>query len=170
MGQSHSPHYQTQPLGSSAPIIWYASLPDHVKLLYDHKAAFSSQPIAMVVLAEVVCEAFTIWALGELFKKKKVDDLWGVLSDEKRKIRRMQDICDADVNKIYTALSGDPITQAPFWEELKKHSKRRNTLVHPDHIGPTAHPIPLSQDSNESFKAVEDYIQHVHGILDSIQS
>lgn len=168
MGQSHYPHYQTQPSGSPAPIIWYASLPDHVKRLYDHKAAFSQQPIAMVVLAEVVCEAFTVWALGELFKKKNVKDLWKVLSDEKRKIRRLQDICDDDINEIYTALSGDPITQAPFWEKLKKHSKRRNALVHPNHIGPTAHLIPSPQDSDESFKAVEDYIQHVHGILGSI--
>lgn len=72
MGQSHYPPYQTQPLESPAPIIWYASLPDHVKRLYDDKATFSQQPIAMVVLAEVVCEAFTVWALGELFKKKTV--------------------------------------------------------------------------------------------------
>jgi hypothetical protein len=168
MEQSHYPHYQTQPLGSPAPIIWYASLPDHVKRLYNHKAAFSQQPITMVVLAEVVCEAFTVWALGELFKKKNVEGLWKVLSDEKGKIRRLQDICDGDVNEIYTALSGDPITQAPFWEKLKKHSKRRNALVHPDHTGPTEHPIPSPQDSDESFKAVEDYIQHVHGILESI--
>jgi len=168
MGQSHNQYYQTQPLGSPAPIIWYASLPDHVKRLYDHKANFSQQPIAMVILAEVVCEAFTAWALGELFKKKNVEDLWKVLSDEKRKIRRLQDICHDDVNEIYTALSGDPITQAPFWDQLKKHSNRRNVLVHPDHTGPTAHPIPSLQDSDESFKAVEDYIQHVHEILTSI--
>ena len=138
MEQSHYPHHHTQPLGSLAPIIWYASLPDHVKRLYDHKAAFSQQPIAMVTLAEVVCEAFTVWGLGELFKKKNVEDLWKVLSDKKGKTRRLQDICDDDVNEIYTALSGNPITQAPFWEKLKKHSKRRNALVHPNHIGPTA--------------------------------
>lgn len=168
MGQSHYPHYQTQPLGSPAPIIWYASLPDHVKRLYDHEATFSQQPITMVVLAEVVCEAFTVWALGELCKKKKVEDLWKVLSEEKREIRRLQDICDDDVNEIYTALSGDRITQAPFWEKLKKHSKRRNALVHPDHTGPMPHPIPSSQEAQESFKAVEDYIQYVHEIFKSI--
>ena len=100
-----------------------------------------------------------------------MEDLWKVLSDEKRKIRRLQDICDDDIddiNEIYTALSDDPITQAPFWEKLKKHSKRRNALVHPDHTGPSAHLIPSPQDSDESLKAVEDYIQHVHGILGSI--
>jgi hypothetical protein len=167
MGQSDYQYYQTQPLGSPAPILWYASLPDHVKRLYDHKASFSQQPFAMVVLAEVVCEAFTIWALEELFKKKKNEDLWEVLSAGSRS-RRYQDICNDDANKIYTALSGDPITQAPFWDQLKKHNKRRNALVHPDHTGPTAHPIPSLQDSDESFKAVEDYIQHVHKVLASI--
>ena len=70
MGQSHNQYYQTQPLGSPAPIIWYASLPDHVKRLYDHKANFSQQPIAMVILAEVVCEAFTVWALENCLKRK----------------------------------------------------------------------------------------------------
>src|SRR6266576_2318398 len=103
MRQSNNPYYQTQPLGSPAPILWYASLPEHVKRLYDHKATFSQQPIAMVVLAEVVCEAFTIWVLEELFKKKHVEDLWAVLSD-KNKNRRYQDICNKDAHKIYTAL------------------------------------------------------------------
>src|SRR2546425_6529995 len=121
MGQSHNPYYQTQPLGSPAPILWYASLPDHVKRLYDHKATFSQQPALMVVLAEVVCEAFTVWALEELFEKKKVKDLWEVLSAG-NKTRRFQDICNEDVNKIYTALSGDQITQAPFWERLMQHN------------------------------------------------
>jgi hypothetical protein len=99
MAQSHYPPHQ-QSGGSMAPIIWYSSLPDHVKRLYDLKTTFSQQPIAMVVLAEVVCEAFTVWALGELFKKEK--------------IRRLQDICAGDVNELYAALSGDPITKAPF--------------------------------------------------------
>ena len=122
----------------------------------------------MVVLAEVVCEAFTVWALQELFKKKTLGELWNVMSDEKRKLRRLQDICQADVHKIYTALSGDPITQAPFWDQLNKHGNRRNNLVHPDHTQPIAHAIPTLQDSIESFKAVEDYIQHVHRILNSM--
>lgn len=167
MAQSHYPPHQRSG-GSMAPIIWYASLPDHVKRLYDLKTTFSQQPIAMVVLAEVVCEAFTVWALEELFKKKNAEALWKVLSDEKGKIRRLQDICAGDVNEIYTALSGDPITQAPFWDKLKKHSKRRNALVHPDHTGSTIHPMPSSEDSDESFKAVEEYIQHVHRVLGSI--
>lgn len=144
-------------------MLWYASLPEHVKRLYDHKSSFSQQPALMVVLAEVVCEAFTVWALEELFKKKTVEDLWEVLSAG-GKIRRFQDICNDDVNKIYT----DRITQASFWEKLKQHNSRRNALVHPGHIGPTAAAIPSSQEADESFRAVEDYIQHVHGILKSI--
>jgi hypothetical protein len=87
-----------------------------------------------------------------------------------KKKRRFQDICDDYTNGIYSALSGDQITQASFWELLKKHNNRRNALVHPDHIGSTAHPIPSPEDADESIKAVEAYIQHVHGILKSIQS
>jgi hypothetical protein len=150
-----------------APMLWYASLPDHVKRLYDFKSTFSQQPALMVVLAEVVCEAFTVWALEELFKKKRVEDLWEVLSAG-GKIRRLQDICNEDANKIYTALSGDRITQAPFWEGLKKHNSRRNALVHPGHTAPTGTAIPSAQEADESFKAIEDYIQHVHEILKSI--
>jgi hypothetical protein len=167
MGPSNHQHYQTQSLGSPAPILWYASLPDHVKRLYDFKSAFSQQPALMVVLAEVVCEAFTVWALEELFKKKRVEGLWEVLSAG-GKIRRLQDICNDDVNKTYTALSGDRITHAPFWVELKQNNSRRNALVHPGHSVPTANAMPSSQEADESFKAVEDYIQHVHGILESI--
>ena len=167
MGQSHYPPYRASG-GLMAPIIWYASLPDHVKYLYDLKSTFSQQPPSMVVLAEVVCEAFTVWALEEVFKKKKVEDLWKTLSAG-RKIRHFQDICHGDVNKIYTALSGDRITQAPFWEKLKRHNARRNELVHPSPNGrPTAAANLSPQEADESFKAVEDYIQHVHGILKSI--
>jgi hypothetical protein len=167
MTQSSYPHYQTSG-GSPAPIIWYASLPDHVKRLYDHKSTFSQQPALMVVLAEVVCEAFTVWALEELFRKKNVGDLWKVLSGGSKTRRRVQDICNNETHEIYTALSGDQITQAPFWKKLKQHNSRRNALVHPVHIGTTAAAIPSPQEADESFKAVEDYIQHVHGILKSI--
>ena len=166
MGRSH---FDTQPLGTPAPLLWYASLPEHVRRLYEYKSIFSNQPPLMVILAEVVCEAFTVWALEELFKRKKEAGLWAALLDGKKK-RRFQDICDDYTNGIYLALSGDQITQASFWELLKKHNNRRNALVHPDHSGSTAHPIPSSEDADESIKAVEAYIQHVHGILKSIQS
>lgn len=170
MMQSDYLFYDTS--ASMGPINWYASLPDHVKRLYDHKSTLSQQPIAMVVLAEVVCEAFTIWALKELFKNKKLEDLWQALSDNenKNKLRRLQDICNKDTHEIYKALSGDAITQAPFWNRLKKHSKRRNDLVHPDHAGPAAHPLPSVEDAEESFKAVEEYIQHVDRFLKSINT
>ena len=172
MGRSRNPqHYDTQPLGSPAPIIWYASLPDHVRRLYDYKSTIAQHPALMVVLAEVVCEAFTLWALEELFKKKKLEDLWKTLTNSKNKMRRLQNICSDDVNKIYTALSGDPIAaNATFWGKLMEHSERRNAFVHPDHTGPTPHPIPSPEEADESFKAVWDYMQHVHGILKSIQS
>lgn len=169
MTQSQHPAYQASG-GSMAPIMWYESLPEHVKRLYVHKSTFSQQPALMVILAEVVCEAFTIWTLEELFKKKKMEDLWKAMSYNKSKLRRLQDICNnEDVQKIYMAVSGDHITQTPFWEKLKAHSERRNNLVHPNHTEPTTHPIPSPEEANESFKAVEDYIQHVHSVLDNIK-
>jgi hypothetical protein len=119
-------------------------------------------------MSEVVCEAFTVWAVEELFKKKKVENLWKELSAGKRK-RRYQDICDEHVHKIYAALSGDEITQATFWKTLKRHNDRRNLLVHPDDTGAAA-AMPSTQEAAESFKAVEDYIKHVHGILNSFKS
>ncbi|HXT67253.1 MAG TPA: hypothetical protein VN657_10725 [Nitrospiraceae bacterium] len=166
MGKSDYQYYQTSG-GSPAPILWYASLPDHVKRLYDHKATFSQQPALMVILAEVVCEAFTLWALEELFKKKNVEDLWRTLSAGSQ-IRRIQDICNKRVNKIYTALSGDRITDAAFWQKLQQHNERRNALVHPVHNGLAIVAMPSGQEAEESFKAVEDYIQHVHKVLGSI--
>ncbi len=166
MGESDYQYYQTSG-GSPPSTLWYASLPDHVKRLYDHKATFSQQPELMVILAEVVCEAFTVWALEELFKKKNVEDLWRKLSDGK-KIRRFQDICNKRVNEIYTALSGNRITDAAFWQKLQQHNERRNALVHPVHNGLATVARPSVQEAEESFKAVEDYIQHVHGVLGSI--
>ena len=121
----------------------------------------------MVILAEVVCEPFTASALKELFKKKHVEDLWEVLSAGS-KIRRYQDICNDDVNRMYTALSGDQITQVSFWEKLKRHNSRRNALAHPDHSPSATHSIPTPEEAKESFEAVEAYIQRGQGILSSI--
>ena len=84
MGQSDSQHYQTQPLRTPTPIIWYESLQDHVKRLYKLSETPFQDPLAMVILAEVVCEAFTGWALEELFKKKNVEQLWNVLAAGKK--------------------------------------------------------------------------------------
>jgi hypothetical protein len=168
MGQSDYSLYNTQPFGSPAPLLWFASLPKHVQTLYNFKSDFAAQPALMVILAEVVCEAFTVSAFEELFTKKHMEKLWGALSS-KRKIRRYQDICNDDINGIYTALSGDAITEAPFWQQLKRHNDRRNALVHPDHPPSAAHPIPSQTEAEESFKAVEAYIQHVQDILKSIQ-
>ena len=83
MGQSHYPPYQASH-GSMAPMLWYESLPDHVRRLYDYKSTFSQQPPLMVVLAEVVCEASTVWALEELFKSKRETNLWEALSAGKK--------------------------------------------------------------------------------------
>ena len=160
------PRYYQASGGSEAPIAWYASLPDHVKRLYDYRGLFSAQPALMVVLAEVVCEAFTIWALEELFKKKNLEALWKTLYGQNK--RRYQDICDPRVHSIYTALSGDQITQrVPLWEKLMQHNNRRNALVHPGPSASTA-AIPSQPEAEESIKAVEDYIQHVYQILNSI--
>lgn len=164
---SHQYYHQSH--GSIAPLLWYESLPQHVKRLYDFKSSFSQQPGLIVILAEVVCEAFTVWALEELFKSKQQGDLWEALAAGKKK-RRFQDICDDRVNRIYTAVSGDQITQAPFWEQLRNHNIRRNALVHPDHSEPASHPIPSHEDAAASFIAVENYIQHVHNILNAIRS
>ena len=159
------PYYQPSG-GSDAPIVWYASLPEHVKRLYEYKGTFSAQPALMVILAEVVCEAFTIWALEEMFKKKNLEDLGKVLLDQNKK--RYQDICDKRVRPIYTAFSGDQITESSFWAKLMQHNNRRNALSHPDHSASTLAAIPSPAEAEESFKAVEDYIQHVNQILNSI--
>jgi len=160
------PYYQTSG-GSEAPILWYASLPHHVRRLYDYRGTFAQEPALMVIFAEVVCEAFTGWALEKLFKKKAMEQLWKTLSDGK-KIRRFQDICHEDTHKMYTALSGDQITQSNFWEKLQMHNKRRNDLVHPVDTLATSMRLPSQGEAAESFKAVEAYIQHVSQILCSI--
>ncbi len=84
------------------------------------------------------------------------------------KIRRFQDICHEDTHKTYTALSGDQITQSKFWEKLQMHNKRRNDLVHPVDPLATRRRLPSQGEAEESFQAVEAYIQHVTQILGSI--
>jgi len=165
MKKSNYSHYMSG--GSNAPILWYASLPYHVRRLYDCKSSISQDPTLMVVSAEVVCEAFTVWALGEMFKKKGLTQRWKKVSHGTQ-WRRFQDISNPNTNLLYTALTGDRIEQASFWSNLQEHIKRRNKLVHPDDPLATSTPPPSREEAEKSFKAVGDYIQHVTTILDSM--
>jgi len=125
------------------------------------------EPTLMVIFAEVVCEAFTVWVLGEMFKKKGQAQRWEKESAG-TKWRRFQDITNKNTHRVYTELSGDQITQAGFWETLQQHNTRRNNLVHPVDTLATSTPLPSQKEADDSFKAVDDYIQHVTKIFESM--
>ncbi len=69
---------------------------------------------------------------------------------------------------MYTALSGDQITRSNFFKKLQKHNERRNDLVHPFDTLVTSMRVPSQGEAEESFQAVEAYIEHVSQILGSI--
>jgi len=143
------PQYMTTG-GSDAPCKWYASLPDHVRRLYEYRGDYSNQPLAIVVLAEVVCEAFTVWALKTLFKNR--NENWEKFTGAYG--RQIPNIFNKKIQLTYKLLSGDEIEKTSFWPALAKHNKRRNNLVHEGII-------PSQSEADESFKAVEDFMQHV---------
>ena len=140
---------------SQGPINWYASLPARLKDLYKYKEEFPAQPPMLVVLADVVCDGFTGWTLENLFKKKSEN--WEEFKKEYGWQR--ENIFNKKIRITYKLLSGDEIEEATFWQDLVKHNKRRNDFVHKGII-------PSQSEADESFKAVEDFIQHVIGKVD----
>jgi single-stranded DNA-specific DHH superfamily exonuclease len=152
------PRYQvldTHPLGVSALRLAELTKDFHRKLLKEAKAYLgANQPEMAVVLAEASAEQCTEWAFTSLFAIRKADDLGELI------VRRFRgtDICNKGVRAVYTSLSKDKPEQRPFWEELKRHNERRNSIVH---RGAKC----TIQEAESSVASADSYVAHVEGVV-----
>jgi hypothetical protein len=79
-----------------------------------------------VILSQTAVELFTEKVLGQLYIARDVEFLKG--SFEHLLIN--YNIGNDKVSRVYIALSGDSIKQAPFWSRFVAHTELRNALVH----------------------------------------
>ena len=79
-----------------------------------------------VVVAHMACEIATERALSEAFAAKGIPDLEDTVTD----LFSGNSLANPRIRKLYTALTGDEIANAPFWQKFRLSAERRNSITH----------------------------------------
>jgi hypothetical protein len=79
-----------------------------------------------VVVAHIACEIATERSLTEAFTVKGIPHLEEAVTD----LFSGNNLANKRIRKLYTALTGDQIEKAAFWEQFKKSASRRNDIAH----------------------------------------
>lgn len=103
-----------------------------------------------VILAQTAVEIFTEKTLRYLYHARQID----YLKDAFEHLLINYNIGNTKVLRVYIALSGDNIAEAPFWSRFIDHTELRNDLVHE---GKNA----SKDQSNQSLAAVAALFEHV---------
>ncbi len=103
-----------------------------------------------VILVQIALELFTEKVLGHLYQVRNIS----YLKPQFEHLLVNYNLGNSKVSGLYMALSGDKITQAPFWSRLTEHVELRNRLVHD---GQDA----TESQSRASLTAIQALIVHI---------
>jgi hypothetical protein len=103
-----------------------------------------------VVVAHMACEIATERSLSESFAKRGVQYLEQPVTD----LLNGYNLATERIRKLYSALTGDEVQNAGFWQKFKESAKRRNRIVH-------AAAIVGKVEAEESYKAASDLVAHL---------
>jgi len=99
----------------------------------------------------MACEIATERSLAEAFVTKGISDL----EDSVMEFVNGRNLATERIRKLYTALTGDEVQKAAFWQEFKKSAERRNGIIHAGVLaGPT--------EAEKSYKAADDLVAHLN--------
>jgi hypothetical protein len=79
-----------------------------------------------IVVSHMACEIATERALSEAFAAKGIPYLEDPVTD----LLSGYNLANPRIRKLYTALTGDDLANAPFWQAFKASAERRNKIVH----------------------------------------
>lgn len=112
-----------------------------------------------VIVAQTACEVCTERAFDVLFRKRGAE--W--IRDSIFSSSSSYNLISPRVQKPYTALSGDKIQTAPFWNDYKDHVDRRNKVVHKARgVG--------SHEATASIEAATKLIEHLERVVPELGS
>ncbi len=111
----------------SLPILMWLLQPHYRKLLDTaNRLASEGQYEAAVVVAHMACEVYTEQLVTGLFKAKGLDFLEDPISE----FVSSYNLSNKRIRTLYTALSGDPVQNQPFWLRFVELGELRNAAVH----------------------------------------
>jgi hypothetical protein len=103
-----------------------------------------------VVVAHMACEIATERSLSESFSAKGV----GYLEEAVTDLLNGNNLASNRIRTLYTALTGDNVQQATFWQKFKASAELRNKIVHGGKIAG-------KQDAEDSYAATSDLVAHL---------
>ena len=103
-----------------------------------------------VVVAHMACEIATERTLSEAFIAKGIPYLEDSVTD----LLSGYNLANPRIRKLYTALTGDEVENATFWQKFKQSAERRNKMAH------TAITV-TEAEAKESHTAAKDLVAHL---------
>jgi hypothetical protein len=103
-----------------------------------------------VVVAHIACEIATERCLTEAFAAKGIPDLEDSVTD----FFSGSSLANDRIRKLYTALTGDEVEKAPFWQKFKESAVRRNKIAHSSVTVTKA-------EAEASYMAAKDLVAHL---------
>jgi hypothetical protein len=103
-----------------------------------------------VVVAHMACEIATERSLSNAFASRGVQYLQDSVTD----FLNGYNLANKRIRRLYTALTGDEVQNAPFWQPFKESSKRRNNIIH-------GGMIVQKSDAENSHKAANELLVHL---------
>lgn len=103
-----------------------------------------------VVVAHMACEIATERTLSEAFGAKGIPDL----EDAVTNLFSGNNLANDRIRKLYTALTGDEVEKAPFWQKFKLSAQRRNDIAHSS--------ITVTKsEAEDTYMAARDLVTHL---------
>lgn len=105
-----------------------------------------------VIFAQMAAEVATESRLNALIRKVRPAGVQAVLE---RQLDYNANLARLEVRRVYDALSGDAISDQPWWSEYAANSKRRNDVAHRG-VGVTP------DEAARGLSAVSSLVDHLY--------
>jgi len=129
----------------------FAQPPYAETLLTSAKAQISEGQFGFaVILCQMAAEYYTEITFDALFNKKNVPEL----IDPIEGLLNNYNIRNERVFALFNVLSGDTIQRQSFWNDLTKHTKLRNAIIHKRYV-------PSKDEAEMSVTCVERLVTHL---------
>lgn len=103
-----------------------------------------------VIVAHMACEVATERKLSEAFSAKGIQNIESAVLD----FLNGYNLANDRIRNLYTALTGDAVQNAGFWQDFRTSAQRRNGVMH-------AGKIVGKSEAEESLKAATDLVAHL---------
>ena len=103
-----------------------------------------------VIVVHMACEVATERSLSEAFGVRGMRNVEDAVVD----FLNGYNLANGRIRKLYTALTGDDVQNAAFWQSFKVSATRRNNIMH-------GGLIVGQNEAEESHKAASDLVAHL---------